>query len=47
LAALHEKELKKGNRNRATLVVARKLFEYLLAVDRSGKPFEEKLARVA
>jgi transposase len=47
LAALREKELKKGNRNRATLAVARKLVEYLLAVDRRGKPFEEKLARVA
>jgi transposase len=47
LATLHEKELKKGNRNRATLAVARKLVEYLLAVDRRGKPFEEKLARVA
>jgi len=47
LAALHGKELKKGNRNRATLAVARKLVEYLLAVDRRGRPFEEKLARVA
>jgi transposase len=47
LAVLHEKELQKGNRNRATLAVARKLVEYLLAVDRRGKPFEEKLARVA
>jgi transposase len=46
LAALREKELKKGNRNRATLAVARKLVEYLLAVDRRGKPFEEKLAGV-
>jgi transposase len=47
LAALREKELKKGNRNRATLAVARKLVEYLLAVDRRGKPFEEKMASVA
>lgn len=47
LAALHEKELKRGNRNRATLAVARKQVEYLLAVDRRGRPFEEKLARVA
>jgi hypothetical protein len=38
LAALHEKELAKGNRNRATLAVARKLVEYLLAVDRRGTP---------
>lgn len=40
LAALHEKELKRGNRNRATLAVARKLVEYLLAVDRRGTPFK-------
>lgn len=39
LAALHEKELTKGNRNRATLAVARKLVEYMLAVDRRGTPF--------
>jgi transposase len=39
LAALHEKELAYGNRNRATLAVARKLVEYLLAVDRRGTPF--------
>ena len=39
LAALHEKELLRGNRNRATLAVARKLVEYLLAVDRRGTPF--------
>ncbi len=39
LAALHEKELARGNRNRATLAVARKLVEYLLAVDRRGTPF--------
>jgi transposase len=39
LAALHEKELARGNRNRATLAVARKLVEYLLAVDRRETPF--------
>ena len=39
LAALHEKELMRGNRNRATLAVARKLVEYLLAVDRRGTSF--------
>jgi transposase len=39
LAALREKELERGNRNRATLAVARKLVEYLLAVDRRGTPF--------
>jgi len=48
LAVLHEKELGKGNRNRATLAVARKLVEYLLAVDRRGTPFEaEAPPRVA
>jgi len=42
LAAVHERELQRGdrNRNRATLAVARKLVAYLLAVDKSGKPFE-------
>jgi transposase len=40
LAALHARELERGNRNRATLAVARKLVRYLLAVDRSGKPFD-------
>jgi transposase len=39
LAALHARELLRGNRNRATLAVARKLVAYLLAVDRSGQPF--------
>ena len=40
LAAVHEQELRHGHRNRATLEVARKLVAYLLAVDKSGKPFE-------
>ena len=39
LRAVHERALKKGNRNRATLAVARKLVGYLLAVDKSGKEF--------
>ncbi len=39
LVARHEKELALGNRNRATLAIARKLVEYLLAVDRRGTPF--------
>jgi len=47
LAALHEKELGKGNRNRATLAVARKMVEYLVAVDRRGTPFEEVAPKVA
>lgn len=40
LAALHEKELARGNRNRATLAVARKLVEFMLAVDRRGSEFK-------
>lgn len=47
LATLHEKELAKGNRNRATLAVARKLVEYLLAVDRRGTSFEKAPPQVA
>ena len=40
LAALHEGMIAKGsNKNQATLAVARKLVAYLMAVDRSGKPF--------
>lgn len=39
LAVVHEREIQKGNRNRATLAVARKLVSYLLAVDRRGTPF--------
>lgn len=42
LATVHEKELMRGNRNRATLAVARKLVEYLLAVDRRRTPFVVK-----
>lgn len=44
LAAVHERELLRGNRNRATLAVARKLVAYLMAVDRSGKEFELRAA---
>jgi transposase len=40
LAAVHEREVQRGNRNRATLAVARKLVAYLLAVDKSGHPFQ-------
>lgn len=39
LAVVHEKALMRGNRNQATLAVARKLVEYMLAVDRRGTPF--------
>ena len=40
LALLHARELQRGHRNRATLAVARKLAAYLLAVDKSGQPFQ-------
>ena len=47
LAAVHERELARGNRNRATLAVARKLVAYLLAVDKSGKPFQIRTSAIA
>jgi transposase len=40
LAAVHAREVQRGNRNRATLAVARKLAAYLLAVDKSGQAFQ-------
>ena len=40
LAAVHERELTRGNRNRATLAVARKLVGYMLAVDLRQTAFE-------
>lgn len=40
LAIIHERELKKGNRNRATLAVARRLVAYMLAVDRKQAAFK-------
>ena len=39
LALVYEKEKQKGNANRATLAVARKMVVYLLAVDRRQRPF--------
>jgi hypothetical protein len=39
LAAMHERELKKGNRNRATLAVARRLVAYMLAVEKKQAEF--------
>jgi transposase len=42
LAAVHQRELARGNKNRATLAVARKLVAYLLAADRSEQPFEPR-----
>jgi hypothetical protein len=37
---MHEGEPKRGHRNQATLAVAGKLVAYLMAVDKSGKPFQ-------
>lgn len=39
LAMLYDKEKQRGNANRATLAVARKLVAYLVAVDRRQKAF--------
>jgi transposase len=39
LALIRERELQKGNRNRPTLAVARKMVAYLLAVDRRKQGF--------
>jgi transposase len=47
LAELHDRELERGSRNRATLAVARKLVAWLLAVDKRGTPFEERMAPAA
>jgi transposase len=40
LAMLYDKEKQKGNANRATLEVARKLAAYLMAVDRGQRNFQ-------
>jgi len=47
LAAVHEQEIARGHRNRATLAVARKLVAYLLAVDKSRKPFQVRTPSAA
>ena len=38
-ALVYERERQKGNANRATLAVARKMVAYLLAVDRGERDF--------
>jgi transposase len=40
LAMLYDREKRKGNANRATLAVARKLVAYLMAVDRGQRNFQ-------
>jgi transposase len=47
LALLYEKEAQRGNRNRATLAVARKLVAYLFAVDRGERVFVTNHASAA
>lgn len=42
LAEVYARELGRGNRNRASLAVARKLVAYMLAVDKSGIRFEPR-----
>ena len=39
LAEIHQRELSRGNRNRATLAVARRLVAYMMAVDKSETNF--------
>lgn len=41
LAAIHAREIQRGNRNRATLAVARKLVAYMMAVDRKQIFFKQ------
>ena len=47
LARVHQKELAKGNRNKATLAVARKLVAYMLAVDKNKRPFQSMVKAMA
>jgi transposase len=50
LALIHQKAIEKGNRNRATLAVARKMVVWLLAVDRQDREFiaaEQRSTRAA
>jgi len=47
LSAVHQKELEKGNRNRATLAVARKMVAYMLSVEKSGQEFRVMEAKMA
>lgn len=42
LRKIYDRARSRSHANRATIIVARKLVAWLLAVDRSGKPFEEE-----
>lgn len=45
LSKIHTKELTKGNRNRATLAVARRLVAYMLAVEKRQTDFKPVLTK--
>lgn len=47
LAQVHQKQLAKGNKNKATLAVARKLVAYMLCVDKSKRTFELRTSAMA
>lgn len=47
LAQIHQRELARGNRNRATLAVARKLVAFLMAVDKNQSDYELRLKMAA
>ena len=50
LALIHQKAMERGNRNRATLAVARRMVAWLLAVDRENREFipaEQRETRAA
>jgi len=47
LAEIYDKEFATGNRNSATLAVARKLVAYQLSVDKNQKAFEFREADAA
>jgi transposase len=47
LKEVQERESARGNPNRATIAVARKLVAYLLAVDRNGMPFQTTEPEIA
>lgn len=47
LALVHERELAKGNKNRATLAVARKLVAYMLAIEKGQTDFVMKTQALA
>jgi len=44
---LYDHEKQKGNANRATLAVARKLVAYLMAVDRGQRNFQAVTSTIA